>query len=108
MDRDAAINVRDVREDIRKAVIRDARDRALSVNDTVGEILVRAHTARRWTGEAPTFVRTFDASQVPHLAAVGDRWPALAAQDIYPQGLRTFVDGLLTQATSATSGGESA
>lgn len=72
---------------------------------TVGEILVRAHSARRRAGdERPahrgvSFSR-FDASQVPHMAAIGDQWPALAARDTYPQGLRVFVDGLLAQATS--------
>ncbi|MET9856410.1 hypothetical protein ABZY57_26145 [Streptomyces sp. NPDC006450] len=39
-----------------------------------------------------------DPSQVPHLAAIGVRWAAPAARDIYPQGLRTFVDGLLARA----------
>lgn len=77
---------------------------------TVGEILVRAHSARRrGDGERPPARdRSFgnlDASQVPHLAAIGDRWPVLAARDTYPQGLRTFVDGLLAQATSATAPG---
>jgi AcrR family transcriptional regulator len=74
---------------------------------TVGEILVRAHSAaRRADGERPTgrdhFFDNLDASRMPRLAAIGDQWPALAARDTYPQGLRAFVDGLLTQATSAT------
>lgn len=73
---------------------------------TVGEILVRAHSAhRRADGEPPAnrgaFFGNREASQIPHLAALGDQWPTLAAQDIYPQGLRAFVDGLLAQATSA-------
>lgn len=77
---------------------------------TVGEILVRAHSARRrGDDERPTDRDTsfggLDASQVPHLAAIGDKWPVLAARDTYPLGLRTFVDGLLTQAISATSRG---
>lgn len=47
MDRDAAINVRNVRPDIRAAVVRDAQDRTISVNDTVGEILA-AHYGLSW------------------------------------------------------------
>ncbi len=70
---------------------------------TVGEVLVRAHSGQRGTGDA-FFSRTagislqvggLDASQQPHLAAVGPQWPALAARDIYPEGLRAFVNGLL-------------
>jgi AcrR family transcriptional regulator len=72
---------------------------------TVGEILVRAHSNR---AEAPVagrpaaegFFGSIDASRLPRLAALGDQWPVLAAQDTYPQGLRAFVDGLLTQAVS--------
>ena len=78
---------------------------------TVGEVLVRANTARRrdddgdgdGDGERPwrdaDFSR-FDASRLPRMAALGDQWPTLAARDIYPQGLRAFVDGLLAQARS--------
>lgn len=70
---------------------------------TVGEILVRMHSDRRRAdGKRPPYhdidFSKFDASQLPHLAAIGDRWPALAARDIYPSGLRAFVDGLLAQA----------
>ncbi|MGV9277227.1 TetR/AcrR family transcriptional regulator [Streptomyces griseosporeus] len=67
---------------------------------TVGEILVRAHSAHRRTGDdrpvrrEPSFAG-LDATRVPHLAAIGDRWPALAARDTYGEGLRAFVDGLL-------------
>ncbi|MGI5170889.1 TetR/AcrR family transcriptional regulator [Spirillospora sp. CA-253888] len=73
---------------------------------TVGEILVRARSASLRTGDAPPAggdpsYRGLDASQVPHLAAIGERWPALAAQDTYRQGLRALVDGLLAQAASA-------
>jgi hypothetical protein len=39
----AAIDVRDVREDIRKAVEADARERDSSMNDVVGEILARRY-----------------------------------------------------------------
>lgn len=67
---------------------------------TVGEILVRAHSAR-WPsgGEPPVFRETFDAARVPHLAAVSGRWHELALRDTYPEGLRTFVDGLLAGGT---------
>jgi hypothetical protein len=37
---------------------------------------------------------------MPSLAAIGDRWPALAARNTYPDGVRAFVDGLLAQNTS--------
>jgi len=73
---------------------------------TVGEVLVRAHSAgRRADDERPTYRDTpdfssFDASRLPHLAAISDQWPRLASQDTYPQGLRALVDGLLAQATS--------
>ncbi|GAP50667.1 TetR/AcrR family transcriptional regulator [Streptomyces azureus] len=68
---------------------------------TVGEVLVRAHSARRRDEGRPFAYRDdLDPSRVPHLAAIGVRWAALAARDSYPQGLRTFVDGLLAQATS--------
>lgn len=67
---------------------------------TVGEILVRAHSDRRRTDDRrPTspgaFFGHLDAEQMPRLAAIGDEWPALAARDTYPEGLRAFVDGLL-------------
>lgn len=69
---------------------------------TAGEVLVRARSPhRRPNGELPAYRFAFDATQVPHLAAVGDRWAALAARDTYVQGLRAFVDGLLAHATSA-------
>jgi AcrR family transcriptional regulator len=67
---------------------------------TVGEILVRAHSARwRSEDEPPTDRDAFPvgASDLPRLAAIGDQWVPLAAQDTYPQGLRAFVDGLLAQ-----------
>jgi AcrR family transcriptional regulator len=74
---------------------------------TVGEILVRANSAARQVGmERPAgrapFFSALDATQHPHLAAIGDQWPALAARDTYVRGLRAFVDGLLAQATSET------
>ena len=83
---------------------------------TVGEVLVRAHSGRRADNGRPANRDTFfsttagitikagslDASQQPRLAAIGDQWPSLAARDIYPQGLRAFVDGLLAHAPSET------
>ncbi|RKN40394.1 TetR/AcrR family transcriptional regulator [Streptomyces hoynatensis] len=72
---------------------------------TVGEILVRAHSAgRRAAGGRPTGFGSLDASRVPHLAAIGARWPELAARDTYPEGLRALVDGLLAGATPTPSG----
>lgn len=73
---------------------------------TVGEILVRARSAhRRADGEQAAHRETFfsglDPSRLPRLAAIGDRWPELAARDTYTEGLQAFVDGLLTQAASA-------
>ncbi|MFI6520976.1 TetR/AcrR family transcriptional regulator [Spirillospora sp. NPDC050679] len=75
---------------------------------TVGEILVRARSARPRSGDEPPLAGApsfgdHDAAQVPHLAAIGDQWPVLAAQDTYYQGLCALVDGLLAQAGSATS-----
>jgi AcrR family transcriptional regulator len=69
---------------------------------TVGEILVRAHSARArsdGTSRAPDegFFGHVDPSRLPRLAALGDRWPAIAARDTYRLGLRAFVEGLLTQ-----------
>jgi hypothetical protein len=37
---------------------------------------------------------------MPSLAAIGDRWPALAARDTYAAGVRAFVDGLLARLPS--------
>jgi AcrR family transcriptional regulator len=74
---------------------------------TVGEILVRAHTARRPAGEGRParpggFFGGIDASRLPHLAALGDQWPVLAAQDRFLDALRAFIDGLLAQAAAAS------
>ncbi|WP_205717828.1 TetR/AcrR family transcriptional regulator [Actinomadura soli] len=70
---------------------------------TVGEILVRAHTVRRKDdiGDADSefSLRALDASRYPHLAAIGDQWPARASLDLYPQVLHILVDGLLANAT---------
>ncbi|WP_084522539.1 TetR/AcrR family transcriptional regulator [Nocardia inohanensis] len=71
---------------------------------TVGEILVHARSTRRADSTLPTTHRTpfanLDPAQLPHLAALAARWPALAAHDTYPQGLRALVEGLLAQADS--------
>jgi hypothetical protein len=74
---------------------------------TVGEILVRAHSDHRRTDHKRPPYRdidfsNFDASHLPHLAAIADQWPVLASRDTYSQGLRAFVDRLLAQATSET------
>jgi AcrR family transcriptional regulator len=61
---------------------------------TVGEILVRAHSPRR-TGDRDTFFTGLDAARTPHLAAIGNQWPALAARDTYAEGVRALVNGLL-------------
>jgi AcrR family transcriptional regulator len=63
---------------------------------TVGEILVRARSGR--PRPEIDFGR-FDPAELPHLAAVGERWPALAARDTYPTGLRGLVEGLITSKT---------
>ncbi|MEW9550373.1 TetR/AcrR family transcriptional regulator [Nonomuraea sp. NPDC050783] len=73
---------------------------------TVGEILVRAHSAHRRAvdgrpGGRDAFFDVPDVSHLPHLAALGDRWPALAARDTYPRALAALVDGLLAQAAPA-------
>ncbi|WP_069812781.1 TetR/AcrR family transcriptional regulator [Streptomyces sp. TP-A0874] len=70
---------------------------------TVGEILVRARTVRRradgpGAGDRKSSFDGLDASQVPYLAEIGDRWVALSARDTYQQGLRALVDGLLPPA----------
>lgn len=64
---------------------------------TVGEILVRAHSARWPTGgEPPAFRTRFDPEVLPRLAAIGgERWHELAIRDTYPAGLRAFVTALL-------------
>ncbi len=68
---------------------------------TVGEILVRAHSDARRPPDQ-TFFSSLDPAQVPRLAGIGNRWPALAAQDTYLDGLGAFVDGLLSRAARPT------
>ncbi|WP_207782741.1 TetR/AcrR family transcriptional regulator [Phytoactinopolyspora limicola] len=77
---------------------------------TVGEIVVRANSDQlqaemERTADREIFFNNLDASQQPHLAAIGDQWPALAARDTYRPTLHALVDGLLAQATPATSDG---
>ncbi|MEU8817457.1 TetR/AcrR family transcriptional regulator [Actinoplanes sp. NPDC048796] len=62
---------------------------------TVGEILVRARSARRDLGGWEITFTDFDPERVPTLAAIGSRWPELVARDIYPEGLRALVGGLI-------------
>ncbi|NUR88076.1 MAG: TetR/AcrR family transcriptional regulator [Nonomuraea sp.] len=59
---------------------------------TVGEILVRSRSGQ---GRVAGSFDGLDASLVPRLAAIGARWPELAARDSYARGLRALVDGLL-------------
>jgi AcrR family transcriptional regulator len=71
---------------------------------TVGEILVRARSEREWARDGrstdlETFFGDLDPSKLPTLAAVGNQWPTLAAQDAYSAALEAFVDGLLARAT---------
>ncbi|MFD4751388.1 TetR/AcrR family transcriptional regulator [Streptomyces sp. NPDC058426] len=74
---------------------------------TVGEILVRTRSSGSHDPgtpgpdavTAPAFDR-LDASRVPRLAALGERWIEVAARDTYRQGLRALVDGLLTERTA--------
>lgn len=68
---------------------------------TVGEILIRARAGRRAGEGRPRYRDTvfvkLDESRFPSLAAVGDRWPELAARDTFAVGLRALVDGTLAQ-----------
>ncbi|GAA1655451.1 TetR/AcrR family transcriptional regulator [Actinoplanes couchii] len=59
---------------------------------TVGEILVRVRSHER---RPPPGEFGFDAARTPALAAVGQRWPQLAAQDTYTAGLTAMTAGLL-------------
>jgi AcrR family transcriptional regulator len=67
---------------------------------TAGEILIRAGGARRRAEpHRPAYrdelLRKVDAAELPHLAALADRWPALTTRDTYSRGLRALVDGFL-------------
>lgn len=75
---------------------------------TVGEILVRAHSARArsaGTSRAPAvgFFGDVDPARLPRLAALGDQWPTIAARDTFRQGLRALVEGLLTQVPAGSA-----
>lgn len=62
---------------------------------TVGEILVRSHSSDNRPSSPGIDFSRFDAARLPHLSAIGDEWPALAARDTFAAGVRAFVDGLL-------------
>ncbi|MBT2211493.1 MULTISPECIES: TetR/AcrR family transcriptional regulator [Actinomadura] len=67
---------------------------------TAGELLVRAASARRRAGDDRATYRErvfadLDPEELPRLAAVGDRWARLTAEDTYLDGLRALVDGLV-------------
>ncbi|HZF89925.1 TetR/AcrR family transcriptional regulator [Streptomyces sp.] len=72
---------------------------------TVGEILVRAHSAHRADDEqfdGQALGSILDASLVPRLASLSGQWSTLSSRDDYPRALPAFVDGLLAQATAGT------
>lgn len=66
---------------------------------TAGELIIRAAAARRETPDGKTFrdkvFADLDPESLPRLAALGDRYPALASIDTYERGLRALVTGLL-------------
>ncbi|MFS0910804.1 TetR/AcrR family transcriptional regulator [Microbacterium sp. 179-I 3D2 NHS] len=68
---------------------------------TVGEILVRANSARvraeGWQPDVQSHVDRLDASRMPGLSSIGARWGEFAARDTYPDGLRALVRGLLSR-----------
>lgn len=66
---------------------------------TIGEILVRAHTARRQPLDPETPIANLDPVDTPNLAAVSGRWLMLSRQNTYGRGLAAFVDGLLADFT---------
>lgn len=74
---------------------------------TAGEITARAAAARRREEDRPTYRATvfagLDAAELPHLAALGERWEELTARDTYDTGVRAIVRGLL--AGSSGDGG---
>jgi hypothetical protein len=68
---------------------------------TVGEITVRAATARRRADDDRATYRErvfadLDPDELPRLAQVAARWASLTAEDTYLDGLRALVDGFLT------------
>ncbi|WP_283097383.1 TetR/AcrR family transcriptional regulator [Frankia umida] len=67
---------------------------------TAGEILVRANRDRqraekRGPAQRDDLIRAADATELPHLAALGERWASLVSRDTYSLGLRNLVDGFL-------------
>jgi AcrR family transcriptional regulator len=67
---------------------------------TAGEILIRAGGVRRRTGSGgpihrDELLRHVDATELPHLAALADRWPTLTTRNTYSRGLHALVDGFL-------------
>jgi AcrR family transcriptional regulator len=71
---------------------------------TAGEILVRARRAGRESKEGATYREQvfagLDPDTHPRLAALGDRWTDLTAEDTYVEGLRALIDGALPPAAS--------
>ncbi|ADP81615.1 regulatory protein TetR [Pseudofrankia inefficax] len=67
---------------------------------TAGEILIRATRGRdrpdsSRPGSRDDRIRAVDAAELPHLAALADRWASLTSRDTYALGLRSLVDGFL-------------
>ncbi|CAI7974338.1 TetR/AcrR family transcriptional regulator, tetracycline repressor protein [Frankia sp. Hr75.2] len=67
---------------------------------TAGEILVRANrdqqrAEKRGPARRDDLIRGADATELPHLAALAERWASLASRDTYSLGLRNLVDGFL-------------
>lgn len=74
---------------------------------TVGEILVRARSARTPESErfahGKAFFGGIDSASLPHLARIGGRWAVVAPRDTYADGLHALVDGLLAQGVRTTA-----
>jgi AcrR family transcriptional regulator len=66
---------------------------------TAGEITARAAAARRRRDGRPTHrgqvFANLDATRLPRLAALGERWEELTTRDTYDKGVRAIVHGLL-------------
>jgi len=63
----------------------------------VGEILIRARsrsTTPEERAQRPGFASR-NPDLLPHLAAIGPRWPAIADRDTFESGVRAFVNGML-------------
>ena len=64
----------------------------------IGEVLVRARSAQGSVDRGRRqheFLGQLDPERMPYLAAIGGRWPELAARDTFPAGLRALVVGML-------------